>query len=208
MIARLVIVALILGIFGWYLQGHSFHERMPLQTPLQEFPRQMGGWQGRDYFFSEVILEQLRVSDYIMRVYRQDDDRGVSLYLGYYETQGEGAQIHSPRHCLPGGGWYRESEQVRTVRAGGRDIDVVQAVYRKDDSREVFIYWYQMKNAAITNDYMLKVQMVLNSLKYGRNDAAFVRLSAPVTSSVEEAVTRVEDFMEDFVPQLDRFLPE
>ncbi len=207
MIARLVVVALVLGVFGWYVQGHSFHERMPLQAPLHEFPRQMDGWQGRDHFFSEGILDQLRVSDYIMRVYRHDD-RGISLYLGYYETQGEGAQIHSPRHCLPGGGWFRESEQVRTIDAGGHDINVVQAVYRKDDSREVFVYWYQMKNATITNDYMLKVQMILNSLKYGRNDAAFVRLSAPVKDSVEEAVTRIEDFMADFVPHLDRFLPE
>ncbi|AJF06533.1 exosortase C-terminal domain/associated protein EpsI [Geoalkalibacter subterraneus] len=207
MIARLVIVALALGIFGWYVQGHSFHERMPLQAPLYEFPRQMNGWQGKDHFFSEGILDQLQVSDYIMRLYRHDD-RGVSLYLGYYETQGEGAQIHSPRHCLPGGGWYGESDEVRQITVGDREIDVVQAVYRKDDSQEVFVYWYQMKNATITNDYMLKVQMVLNSLKYGRNDAAFVRLSAPVTSSVEEAVTRIEDFMEDFVPHLDRFLPE
>jgi len=208
MIARLVMVALVLGVFGWFVQGHSFHKRMPLQTPLQEFPRQMDEWEGRDHFFSEGILEQLQVSDYIMRVYRQDNDRGVSLYLGYYETQGEGAQIHSPRHCLPGGGWSAVSEKVRQISVGDREIDVVQAVYRKDESREVFVYWYQMENATITNDYMLKVQMVLNSLKYGRNDAAFVRLSAPVTDSVDEAVTRIEDFMDDFVPHLDRFLPE
>lgn len=207
MTKRFVILAVILFAFGWYVHGHTFHQKVPLQAPLEEFPQRIDDWQGRSQFFSKGVLDQLRVSDYIMREYRSGDDR-VAIYLGYYETQGEGRQIHSPRHCLPGSGWRSISEQVRTVEVDGQKINLIQAVYQKDEAKEVFLYWYQMKDETITSDYTLKMKMVLNSLKYGRNDAAFVRLSSPVTSTVDEAVQTVETFMVDFVPRMERFLPE
>ncbi len=204
---RLLILAVVLFGFDWYVHGHTFHQKVPLKAPLETFPQNIDGWQGRSQFFSKGVLDQLRVSDYIMREYRSEDDR-VAIYLGYYETQGEGRQIHSPKHCLPGSGWHSVAEQVRTVDVGGEKINLIQAVYQKDEAKEVFLYWYQMKDETITSDYTLKMKMVLNSLKYGRNDAAFVRLSAPVTSTVDEAVRTVEDFMGDFLPRLAMFLPE
>jgi EpsI family protein len=205
---RLLIIGLIVLGFAVYVQARPFHDRVPIKQDLMTFPYRFDDWQARAYELSPGVLEQLRVSNYIMRDYRREDD-SVSVYVGYYETQREGAQIHSPRHCLPGSGWVAAGTEVRTLEfEGHRPINVMQAVYQRNEAKEVFLYWYQMKDTTITNEYLLKLQMVYNSLKYRRNDAAFIRLSAPVRTTVADAVSSIEAFMEDFVPLLPDYLPE
>ncbi|WP_305047082.1 exosortase C-terminal domain/associated protein EpsI [Geoalkalibacter sp.] len=205
---RLLLVGLIVLGFAIYVQARPFHDRVPIKQDLSGFPLQLGDWRAAEYMLSDSVLEQLRVTNYLMRDYR-GEGASVNVYIGYYETQREGAQIHSPRHCLPGSGWVPATTERRVVHVEGhRPINVVQAVYQKQDAKEVFVYWYQMKDATITNEYLLKAQMVLNSLKYRRNDAAFIRLSAPVKSTVPDAVASIEAFMADFVPLLADYLPE
>ncbi len=84
----------------------------------------------------------------------------------------------------------------------------IEAVYKKGNNMEVFVYWYKMKNAYITNEYILKLYMIINSIKYRRNDAAFIRFSAPVTTNVEDAAYLIERAMSDFLPLLKDYLPE
>ncbi|MDO3379769.1 exosortase C-terminal domain/associated protein EpsI [Geoalkalibacter halelectricus] len=205
---RLLLVGLIVLSFAFYVQARPFHDLVPIKQDLVTFPMHIEDWQAADFQLSPGVLEQLRVSNYLMRDYRRDGE-SVNVYIGYYETQREGAQIHSPRHCLPGSGWVPTRHTTRTWQIDGqRPINLVEAVYQKDSYHEVFLYWYQMKDATITNEYLLKAQMVFNSLKYRRNDAAFIRLSAPVRTSVEDTVASLESFMADFVPLLDDYLPE
>lgn len=205
---RLLIVAFLVLSFAIYVQARPFHDRVPIKKDLLSFPLEFSDWNSRAYELSPSVLEQLRVTNYLMRDYRREDD-AVSLYIGYYETQREGAQIHSPRHCLPGSGWVAAGSEVRTLHfEGHRPIQVMQATYQRNEAKDVFIYWYQMKDATITNEYLLKLQMVYNSLKYRRNDAAFIRLSAPVRTTEADAVSTIESFMEDFVPLLADYLPE
>ncbi|KIH75504.1 EpsI family protein [Geoalkalibacter ferrihydriticus] len=205
---RLLLVGLLVLGFALYVQARPFHDRVPIKQDLATFPMHIEDWRAADFSLSPGVLEQLRVTNYLMRDYRRDNE-SVNVYIGYYETQREGAQIHSPRHCLPGSGWVPTSHTTRTFEIEGqRPIHLVQAVYEKDSFHEVFLYWYQMKDATITNEYLLKAQMVFNSLKYRRNDAAFIRLSAPVRTTLEDTVATMETFMADFVPLLDDYLPE
>jgi EpsI family protein len=205
---RLLTISAVIFLFVAYLNLFPFHEVVPLKKAFSGFPLQWNGWVGKVHNFDDVILEKLRVSEYILREYKKGPDR-VSLYIGYYSTQREGAQIHSPKHCLPGGGWFKVSENIRTLDIDNiGNVSFIEAVYQKGDGKEVFIYWYKMKNTYITNEYKLKLYMVLNSLLYGRNDAAFIRLSMPVTDNVENSVYTIEDFMRDFLPLLKDYLPE
>ena len=205
---RMLIISAIIAAFALYQTLFPFHEAVPLKRSLSDFPLRWNGWVGGSHFFDDEILEKLRVSEYVLREYKNGHD-SVVLYVGYYSTQREGAQIHSPKHCLPGGGWFKISENIRSIDVDpiGR-VSLVEAVYQKGEAREVFIYWYKMKDAYITNEYILKLYMVLNSLLYRRNDAAFIRLSAPVTGTVEDTVHTIEGFMKDFLPALKDYLPE
>ena len=65
-----------------------------------------------------------------------------------------------------------------------------------------------MKDAYITNEYFLKLYMILNSLRYSRNDAAFVRLLSVVTGETNDASLLIDNFKSDFLPLLKDYLPE
>ena len=208
MAKRLLLLAAILLGFAFYVNSGALREEVPIKKDLALLPLAASGWQGRNYYFDDLVLDKLRVSNYIMRNYRRGD-QGVSLYIGYYASQREGAQIHSPKHCLPGGGWQNLSESIHTIPLdGGRTLNYVQSVYEKEGVRDVFIYWYKMKNVSITNEYLLKAYMIINSFKYRRNDAAFIRLSATSGDDIEGTVATLQAFMHDFVPLLDDYLPE
>ncbi len=205
---RIIIMSVIIFLFALYLNSVSFHERVPLKKTLDDFPLAWQGWEGKIYQFDDVILEKLRVNEYMSRAYRKGDD-SINLYVGYYGTQREGAQIHSPKHCLPGSGWFKLSERERRLQVNGADeVKFIEAVYQKGAEKELFIYWYKMKDVYITNDYILKLYMIINSLKYRRNDAAFIRISTPVSKGVEETEHLVESAIRDFLPLLKDYLPE
>ncbi|MBI4681889.1 MAG: EpsI family protein [Nitrospirae bacterium] len=205
---RLLLISIIILSLALYLHVVPFHESIPLKKAFTDFPHNWKGWKSDAYYFDAAVLDKLRVNEYIMREYKRGDDR-FTLYIGYYGTQKEGAQIHSPKHCLPGAGWFKLLERKSSMNIDelGK-INFIEALYKKGNEREIFIYWYKMKNAYITNEYVLKLYMILNSLKYRRNDAAFIRFSAPVTTSEDVTIRMTENAMKDFLPLLKDFLPE
>lgn len=184
-----------------------FHKIIPLKKALDNFPLNVEGWRGKIYYFDDAVLDKLRAEEYILREYTKGSDR-VTLYVGYYGSQKEGAQIHSPKHCLPGSGWLKLSERKKILNINNMSkVNFVEAVYQRGNEKEVFIYWYKMKNSYITNEYVLKIYMILNSLRYRRNDAAFIRFSSPVTKNEDYTTQLIEDAIKDFLPILQDYLP-
>ncbi len=205
---RLIIVSVLIIVFAAYMQSFSFQAKVPPRKPLKELPLIWKGWKGENFFFDDRLLNILRVTDYINRTYLKEK-KSINLYIGYYSSQKEGAQIHSPKHCLPGGGWYKLSEEIIYPKIRGfDDLKMVRSIYQKNDQKEMFVYWYKMKKDYIVNDYILKLDMIKNSILYHRNDAAFIRISTPVITSKASAYKTIVAFLEDFLPLLNDYLPE
>jgi EpsI family protein len=204
---RLLIVSIIILLFAAYLNAFPLQQVVPLRKAFDDFPLNWNGWQGKVIYFDEAIMDKLNVSEYIMRQYRRGTDK-IDIYVGYYKSQKKDAQIHSPKQCLPGGGWLKLSERTRALDIDGENISFVEAVYQKGTDKEIFLYWYKMKDKYITNEYVLKYYMVLNSLKYRRNDAAFIRFSTPVDKTIDDSLIVIESAVSDFVPMFSQYLPD
>ncbi len=207
---RFYVCCILLVITGIYINYYLDVEAVPLKKPLAEFPAKLGNWTTlKDHFFDEETLDNLRVDDYIFRSYVYKD-RSILLYIGYYRTQREGAQIHSPKHCLPGSGWFQLEERVRSVQLGKlAPQKIVEAVYQKDSDKTVFLYWYDMQGKKLTNQYMLKLGMIYNSILHNRSDAAFIRVSIPDTNdNLNETISYAEDFLEKAIPIIESFLTQ
>ena len=81
-------------------------ETVVSRRPLEQFPKVIEGWTAvEEQYMARNILAALKVDDYIMRTYVNKNDGLIGLYIGYFKTQREGKQVHSPRQCLPGAGW-------------------------------------------------------------------------------------------------------
>ncbi|MCK4622621.1 MAG: EpsI family protein [Desulfuromonadales bacterium] len=206
---RLCLVAAIIALFGGYLKAYPFdHSDTFLEKPLSSLPLRINGWEGKDFSLEGWVLDMLKLTDYVQREYRRGQDK-VFVYLGYYASQRKGAEIHSPTLCLPGSGWVNVSERVRTMEMkNGEKIKLVESIYAKDSAKEVFIYWYQMKGNCTTNKYTLKLNKIINSVKYRRTDASFLRFSSPVTVDEQSSINTIESFLQDFLPLVKEYLPE
>lgn len=189
----------------------AFHEDVEVSVarPLDEIPLRLDGWtKTEETRFSEAVLEQLRPTDYLYRVYADDTRRSVSLYLGYHGGGPESGPIHSPKHCLPGSGWQNVSEQSKTLTIGDDEVRLVEAVYQNGGQRELFLYWFQVKGATLTNEYALKLAEITNSILHNRRDSTFVRISVPYREGDLGALEVGERFVRDFYPHIKAVLPQ
>lgn len=206
---RLLIVTVVILVFGVYLRAFPAHQQsVPPEKPLAEIPLSFNGWQARASYLEDWVLDMLKLTEYVQRDYRRGDEQ-INLYLGYYASQREGAEIHSPTHCLPGSGWRNLSENTRTFALdNGARIHYMEAVYQQDGSKHLFVYWYQLKDVTATNKYSLKLHTLWNALRHQRTDAAFVRISTRMGDDPEKSLRTVESFMTDFLPILAQHLPQ
>lgn len=204
---RLLIVSFFLLLTAGLVHYYPFQVDVPLVKPLEDLPMSFAGWEGRGGTFSEAIERNLGVSEYVSRDYVRGADR-VGVYIGYYQSQRAGEQIHSPKHCLPGGGLQVVSERITTRQIPGYGpLKAVEALYRNGADGTLFLYWYRMRDEHITNEYLLKLAMIWNSLVHRRNEAMFVRLSAAASADAAVAGATIDRFMKDFLPILAGHIP-
>jgi exosortase D (VPLPA-CTERM-specific) len=123
----------------------SHNQSVPLRQPLQNVPLQIDSWQGRDLPpLENDVLAIGGMDDYLNRVYTQDPQHFLSLYVGYYRSQATGDSIHSPKNCLPGNGWQEASAgEVDLSMPDGSKRAVNRYVIEQGGEREVVLYWYQ-----------------------------------------------------------------
>jgi EpsI family protein len=216
MIGRIVALsgALLFGVA--MVATTSRTEIVPVRQSFEGFPMTLPGWTGMDEgAFAPEILEVLGVDDYLNRRYRTGQG-SVGLYVGFYESQRQGDTIHSPMNCIPGAGWSPLSRTylpiaVASADGGERQISVNQYVIEKALDRQVVLYWYQSRGRVIASEYVSKVSMVLDAVRFNRTDAALVRIVSPVVghgpAAEAAALSLATDFVQRAFPVLEQYLP-
>jgi EpsI family protein len=188
----------------------TFHRDMevPTNLPFSQFPEKVQSWQllQREEFSADV-LKVLKPTDYLSRLYKNSTGKTVGLYVGYHGGGENGGEIHSPKNCLPSSGWHKVVSHREKLGISGGSINLVRAVYQKDERKELFIYWFQVRDRSISDEYSLKIAEIVNSALYRRRDASFIRVSVPVVSGIDQAVAEGEQFIRDFEPVFRAFLP-
>ena len=204
---RYVVVAAVMLLTWAYLQNH--HDiPTPLNAPLSAFPGTAGEWHMvKDSYFDQETLKLLRPTEYMAKRFARADGVIADLYVGYHDGARQAGPLHSPKNCLPGSGWYEVSTQQMVLPVSGESLNAARAVYQQGAQAELFIYWFQVAGKTLSNEYVLKLHEVLNSIRNGRRDAAFIRISVPVTGSEEQATAQAEDFLKAVRPALKQFLP-
>ncbi|WP_031386119.1 exosortase C-terminal domain/associated protein EpsI [Desulfonatronum thiodismutans] len=202
------IVAYALMLLGvLYMHVHA-DTAMPTNKPFTQFPTEHQGWRMvGESTFSDSILNILKPTDILNRSYARPGERPVDLHIGFYDGGKGTGVIHSPKHCLPGGGWYEYSSERVTVDMGADTVNLVQAVYQHGQSKELFLYWFQAKDKSLNSEYALKLAEITNSIFHGRRDTAFIRISTRYEGEPQQALEKAQSFARDFYPVFREFLP-
>ncbi|HUA88720.1 MAG TPA: VPLPA-CTERM-specific exosortase XrtD [Steroidobacteraceae bacterium] len=191
-------------------------ELRPARDDLVAFPMRVGEWRGRRQLLDSIYLDTLKLDDYLLADYVPDaasaaDAVPVNFYVAYYASQRTGQSAHSPRSCLPGGGWRILDFGPYRLPGDGpaAGLKVNRAVVQQGDSRELVYYWFQERGRDITNEYLVKWYLLRDAIVRNRTDGALVRLVTPiaVNEKPELADARLASFAGTFLPRLPTYVP-
>lgn len=188
-------------------------ENAPVRAGFVEFPLVLGPWHGVQGRIEQMYLDVLKVDDYFIADFADGTGQSVNLYMAYYDSQRKGQSAHSPKTCIPGGGWLIGDFSEIAIDTGLAErprLEVNRTVIRKGDSQQLVYYWFQQRGRVITNEYVAKWYLFWDALVMNRTDGALVRLVAPITSQgdVATADAKLQLFMRAIVKQLPRYIPE
>ncbi len=198
-----LILSLLIGVF-FYSRSLAHPVPVPLAGDLSTFPERIGEWVGEDVPIGPTILQVVGADSILNRAYRSPDGELLWLYVGYYQTQQKGAQIHSPLHCYPGSGWTPVQKDVVAVPVGTRKIYVNRMVIENGPRKRLVTYWYQAQGRVIANEYLQRFDLLRRALLQHRTNGVLVRISMPITTinPPEKAWKRMRQVLQETYPLL------
>jgi exosortase D (VPLPA-CTERM-specific) len=200
-----------LTVMGWVIPRPA--EISPQRSTFIDYPMQLGPWRGQHEALESNYLDALKLDDYLLADYTASGSAAVNVYIAYYDSQRKGEAVHSPRACLPGGGWQLSEFDQRTlkdVKIGSQALRVNRTLITLGDRRQLVYYWFQQRGRVITNEFAVKFYLFEDAVTRHRTDGALVRLitEVPLGSSEADADRRLSDIARRMTPTLTRFVPD
>ena len=206
------------GVLALQLAGWAAISREEVRvnaSPLQSFPRELGQWVvNQEGVVEDRVQEVLQADDLLTRSY-QNAATGAwaSLFIAYFESQRSGKAPHSPKNCLPGSGWSPSVSDIIEITPDGSDrpMQLNRYLVSKGDASSVVLYWYQSRDRAVASEYLAKIYLVLDSVRFNRSDTALIRVVVPVADGdIDRAQRDAEAFataMAVALPTMSQFRP-
>ncbi len=188
-------------------------EIQPQRKDFSEFPMELGQWKGKRDHLEQIYLDALKLNDYLLVDFEKGRGESVNFYVAYYASQRKGESAHSPRTCMPGGGWEMQDlarYRVPGVTVDGHPLVVNRTVIQMGEQKELVYYWFQERGRVITNEYLVKWMIFWDALTRNRTDGALVRLVTPLMpgEDVASAERRLQGFLREAIGPLDAFVPD
>ncbi|WP_419779173.1 VPLPA-CTERM-specific exosortase XrtD [Maridesulfovibrio sp.] len=211
-VVHIFIMAAVLGLYfatnTLLLSGRVIPER----PSFDNFPLTVGNYEGKREYYSDNILESLGSDDYFAGVFRDNDTgRDVLVLVTYYDYQEPQRAAHNPISCLlGGGGWSLSSSRDLSAEPDGRPFRVRRLLLDKPGERLLAFYWFQQRGRVITDEYMNKFYLALDSITRRRTDGALVRVEMLLKEdeTVEQGQKVLDNFIKNFSSELKPYIPE
>jgi exosortase D (VPLPA-CTERM-specific) len=162
----------------------------PPRRSFLDFPMHLAGRHGEPMVMERQYVDVLRFDDYLLADY-QGHGGPINVYVAYYRSQRSGRAVHSPKSCIPGGGWEITSFHEVTVpvgQGGEGGFLANRVLIQKGKEKQVVLYWFKQRHRLMTNEYMVKAFLLWDALVLKRSDGALIRLVAAVRDGETEGV--------------------
>jgi EpsI family protein len=209
---RTALVPIFLAAQILVLHVAASNEHPPSPPALNGFPAVFGQW--KLFRFDPIdpaVAAELRADRLVSQTYIENPTHSfASLLVAWFETQQGGArQPHSPKVCLPSGGWTPRIADEVTISTSEGAITVNRYVVDKDALSAVVLYWYQTPRRVIAGEWAAKFWLAADALRDRRTDTALVRVTTwPASGGGDEAATAVAtEFARGLYPKLRDYFP-
>ncbi len=188
-------------------------EVLPKRADFSSFPLKIGDWQGKGDRLDQIFIDALKFDDYIIADFVDKSQQPVNFYVAYYASQRKGESAHSPRTCIPGGGWEITSltqRDIDGVSVAGHPLRVNRLVIEMGETKQLVYYWFQQRGRVITNEYLVKWYLFWDAITRNRTDGSLVRLTAFLKpgEDIAKADEKLSAFAKAVNPELKKYIPE
>lgn len=204
--------AAILLAIGAHLAPSHDMQTVPRQS-FGNFPLTVGPWQGKFVPLEQRYIDELKFDDYLSARYTNSDGAVLDFYVSYYNSQSAGQSAHSPRSCIPAGGW--EIQDVSTIElpnfaSSGKSLPLNRMQVQKGDTRLMVYYLFKQRHRVVTNEFLVKWYLFWDAVWLKRKDGALIRVSFQIDSSAlgSESDQRAEEFLSRVYPDINRYVPD
>ena len=179
----ILILATTLGAAVW--SDHRAPEI--LAKPLDAISPEINGWSSiGNQTLRDTIVASLDATSYLSRTYRKGTDE-LDMFTAFYAQQKAGESMHSPKYCLPGGGWeFIEFAKTKLPSSMGT-VTINRAVIQKPGIRQLMFYWYQSRTRVVASEYQSKIFLVWDGLVHENPGGSIVRIVLPDRPEADQA---------------------
>jgi EpsI family protein len=136
------------------------------------------------------FLDMLGAREVSFRTYGGEER--VWVFLGYFDRQKEGSQVHSPKHCYPGSGWSILSES--DVEAPWGKARLKRLVVSNGSENRLVYYWFQTSDRVLNNVFSLKYYLTRQAVLRHHQDVVFARVSTAIGGGENAAEDRLREY--------------
>jgi len=160
-----------------------------------------------------AVAAVLKADDYLNTTYYSPEDAiPVQLFATFYSDQTRGSAIHMPDICLPANGWEVTefgTRELDMTGAGFGRFDAIRAVVTKGTDHQLVYYWFEQRGTRMVNDFAVKLGVLADGLRRGRDDGALVRFVTPIgdRGGIPAAEERIRALMRQSLPLLPDYIP-
>ena len=165
-------------------------EYVPHPPPLSSLQHDIGSWKMIQQLEIDSETENLlKADDTLSRAYLGATGGPITLFVAFFKSQRGGVTPHSPKICLPGAGWTPEESSIISVSVPGErhTIPVNRYIVRHGEDRSLVLYWYETAHHVMADEYVSKLYLMYDGLRYHRSDEALFRVIVPVTAGEKAA---------------------
>jgi exosortase D (VPLPA-CTERM-specific) len=187
---------------------HNFDEVIPERTTFKNYPMQVGEWQGKLKPMKQEIQDALGLTDYFTAEYTNGKDT-VDVYYGYTDSQLKHFVPHSPKACIPGGGWEISNASILEFPLlDNTPLKLTRLVISKGQFDMLVYYWFRQRGRDLESEFPMKFALLYDSITRHRTDGALVRFVVPVTGSEEQADAMLKNFIKQHHPLMSDYIPD
>lgn len=185
--------------------------RVPDRQDLENLPLEFAGWRNEPQDVSKATIDVIGADDHLITNLLSPKNEVFNLYIAYLNAQRHGHSWHSPRQCIPGGGWEITSHEIiPTTTDDGKTYHYNRIVIENRGARQLLYYWYDQRGRKVADEYVMKTLLVADAVRIRRTDGAMIRIMTPVVDAepIEDADKRLLGFMKELEPKLPKYIPD
>jgi exosortase D (VPLPA-CTERM-specific) len=209
-VSAISLIVLLLGGIIVYL--YNPQAVSPDREPLANLSFSLHEWKPRPARLDVATEQVLGADDYIVADLQGPAGEFMNLYIAYLEAQRDGNSWHSPRQCLPGGGWtfLVEEQLAEDAPANLLGHAYNRLIIKQGGNTFLLYYWYQQRGRIMADEIVMKLWLMWDIATRQRSDGAMVRVMTEIKAEerLEDAEHRLSGFVTmALAPQLDKYVP-